>query len=125
MESTDIEQGIGGVYAIRHKSTGKMYIGSSCNIRTRLTTHIRELNCGTSPHPKLQSAWNDYGGADAFEIVVLKKIQRAPRIPGAGFLEWFYADCRVSVTRYTEEQRIWKRFRKRASFNAVKAGRWI
>src|SRR5437588_1377253 len=61
-----------GIYRIVCKSTGKMYIGSSANLRIRQYNHFRELRLMIHPNQKLQRAWNKYGpDAFTFEIVEL------------------------------------------------------
>jgi hypothetical protein len=59
-----------GVYQIKHKATGRVYIGSSMNIRTRLKWHRNALRRGGHHSRKLQRAWNKYGEA-AFEFSIL------------------------------------------------------
>jgi hypothetical protein len=59
-----------GIYSITHVPSGKQYIGSSVNIKYRITTHKRNLHKNQHPNHKLQSAWNKYGGAD-FEFKAL------------------------------------------------------
>jgi group I intron endonuclease len=54
-----------GIYQIQHKVSGKMYIGSSANIRVRLARHRLMLNQQKHPNSHLQNAWNKYG-SDGF-----------------------------------------------------------
>jgi group I intron endonuclease len=59
-----------GVYLIRCKPTGKVYVGSSKNMEKRWTQHRVLLNRNQHHSFKLQSAWNKYGeNAFQFEIV--------------------------------------------------------
>jgi len=63
--------GTAGVYVIRHKPTGKSYIGSTSRcLNKRKQEHWRDLNKGVHFNPRLQNAWSKYG-EDAFEFVVL------------------------------------------------------
>lgn len=58
-----------GIYHIRNKSDGKIYIGSSVNIGSRWGHHKYHLRAGEHHCAHLQSAWNKYG-EDQFEIIV-------------------------------------------------------
>jgi group I intron endonuclease len=59
-----------GVYAIIHRDSGKLYVGSAVNISKRWDNH-RFLLSGNRHHSRhLQRAWNKYGeGAFAFVVV--------------------------------------------------------
>ena len=57
-----------GLYAIRHINTRKAYVGSSTNIKERITTHKRMLNRGNHHCSHLQRAWDKYG-QNQFEFV--------------------------------------------------------
>src|SRR6476660_7780511 len=61
-----------GIYRIKCRSTGKLYIGSSVNIYVRWTEHRRLLRLGKSPCLRLQRAWNKYGSG-AFRFAVLEE----------------------------------------------------
>lgn len=54
-----------GVYIIWCKTNQKFYVGSTSNIKNRLTDHKNLLRHGTSHNSHLQNAWNLYG-SDAF-----------------------------------------------------------
>lgn len=56
-----------GVYQIRNLHTGKVYIGSSDNMKGRLARHRRLLRAGNHHSYKLQRDY-DYYGAEAFEF---------------------------------------------------------
>jgi len=60
-----------GIYAIKHKDSGKIYIGSAVNLSRRKREHFRKLRSGIHPNPKLQNSWSKYG-EDSFEFVILK-----------------------------------------------------
>lgn len=61
---------ISGVYSIKNITSGKLYIGSSIDIRDRFLQHKRRLKRGTHPNPKLQSAFNKHGIENfIFEII--------------------------------------------------------
>jgi group I intron endonuclease len=60
-----------GVYKIEHLESGRIYIGSTHNLRKRWQAHQRGLCAGTHYNTKLQRAWNKYG-ATAFLFTVLE-----------------------------------------------------
>jgi group I intron endonuclease len=66
---------MGGIYAIRHASSGRIYIGSAVDIRTRWRIHRKELRKGSHHSCRLQRAWDKYG-ADAFVFEVLEVVGR-------------------------------------------------
>lgn len=54
-----------GVYMIQSKSKPeRVYVGSSINIKTRLSDHKGDLKYGRHDNPKLQSHYDKYGGDD-------------------------------------------------------------
>lgn len=58
------------VYKILCTTTGKVYIGQTCNLRTRQKRHFKTLQRGTHHNTHLQRAYDKYGqGAFVFEIV--------------------------------------------------------
>ena len=61
------------VYQIRNKTTGKVYIGSTVNIKHRWRHHHRMLRLGRHRSPYLQRAWNKYG-PDDFEFTILEVV---------------------------------------------------
>lgn len=61
-----------GVYGIRNKVNGKMYVGSAArSIKTRVGLHRAALVRGDHDNSHLQRAWNKYG-PDAFEFGTLE-----------------------------------------------------
>jgi hypothetical protein len=61
-----------GIYQIRCLPTGKIYIGSASNLRTRWGQHRRKLRRGTHHNTYLQAAWDKHGETNfAFTIVEL------------------------------------------------------
>jgi len=54
---------VSGVYQIRCKSNGKIYIGSAVNLRQRWDGHRRALRKQRHHNVHLQAAWNRYGEA--------------------------------------------------------------
>lgn len=47
-----------GVYALIHNPSGRSYIGSTINIRSRCRDHVYRLHAGTHKALKLQKAWD-------------------------------------------------------------------
>jgi predicted GIY-YIG superfamily endonuclease len=64
------------IYQIKNKVNGKIYIGSTNNIKRRWYKHIYELNHITHANKHLQKAWNKYG-KDNFEFTVLKEVKNS------------------------------------------------
>lgn len=60
----------GGVYCIKNNLNGKLYVGSSVNIKARFNVHRHALRSGTHANIALQSAWVKYGeGAFSFDVL--------------------------------------------------------
>lgn len=62
---------ISGIYQIACSETGKIYVGSSSNVRDRIAEHKRKLRLNKHENPYLQNAWNKYG-AMAFSFALLE-----------------------------------------------------
>ncbi len=61
---------IAAVYVIRNTANGKVYVGSSANVKERLRTHRKQLRANRHPNAHLQSAWQAYGESSfSFEVV--------------------------------------------------------
>lgn len=60
-----------GIYGIRNRTTGHVYIGSSSDLERRWRQHRSLLNRGAHPTPRLQAAWLAHG-EDLFLFVVLE-----------------------------------------------------
>lgn len=63
-----------GIYAIKNKINGKIYIGSSSNIETRFKRHKRELKKGNHHNAHLQRSYEKYGDVN-FEFYVLEETE--------------------------------------------------
>lgn len=60
-----------GIYKIRNKINGKIYIGSSKNLQKRRNGHLCDLRRGRSECTGLQRAWNKYGEENfTFEVLI-------------------------------------------------------
>jgi group I intron endonuclease len=60
-----------GIYAIRNRRNGKIYVGSAANISKRWSRHRKDLREGCHRNRHRQAAFNRYGEG-AFEFVVLE-----------------------------------------------------
>lgn len=63
-----------GIYTIANQINGKVYVGSSNNLRGRWRTHLQRLRQGTHHSVKLQRAWFKYGEA-AFVFAVIEPVE--------------------------------------------------
>ena len=59
-----------GIYMIRNKANGKMYIGQAVDIEDRWKRHTRVLKSDYHINKHLQRAWNKYG-EESFEFSIL------------------------------------------------------
>lgn len=60
-----------GIYAIRLRLDGRVYVGSASNISKRWSRHRKDLRDGKHPNKHLQAAWGKYGEG-AFDWQVLE-----------------------------------------------------
>ncbi len=60
-----------GIYQVCHAGSGKVYIGSSRNMRARLFKHVTDLNQGLHHSLLLQRAWVKHGPS-AFAVTVIE-----------------------------------------------------
>lgn len=58
------------VYGIRNKYNGRVYVGSTKNLKLRLQRHFSMLRAGTHKNRKIQKDFTRYG-ENSFEVVVL------------------------------------------------------
>ncbi len=79
-----------GVYTIRHRESGNLYVGSSKNVRRRLSAHMGHLRKGAHHASHLQNAWNKYGH-DAFDF--------KPAIWCSPEMRLFYEQCLIDGLR--------------------------
>jgi len=61
------------IYQIKNKVSGKIYIGSTKNLRGRWNTHRSELRNNKHSNTHLQNAFNKYG-ADSFEFTIIEEV---------------------------------------------------
>jgi group I intron endonuclease len=62
---------VAGVYTITHDS-GKLYVGSSVDVRRRWQAHRRDLRRTSHPNRHLQAAWSKHGES-AFTFAVVEE----------------------------------------------------
>lgn len=60
---------VAGIYIIKNKITGKLYIGSSVNLYCRINAHISKLNTNKHTSPYLQHSVNKHG-LENFEVSI-------------------------------------------------------
>lgn len=57
------------VYALKHIPTGKIYVGSTKNVKKRIIQHMSLLKSGTHTVKNMQDDFNKYGGDYSFYIL--------------------------------------------------------
>lgn len=62
-----------GIYSLKHKNSGKVYIGQTKNLWNRLMVHDCQLKKGTHPNKKLQKAYNQ---SPDIEIEILEEFDK-------------------------------------------------
>ena len=79
---------ISGIYSITNTKSGKVYYGSSNDVKGRWKTHGSKLRRGVHPNLHLQSSWNKYGsesfGFKIEEEIPPDKLQDAEQC----YLDW-------------------------------------
>lgn len=48
-----------GIYSLEHQKSGKVYVGQTKNLQSRLMAHDYQLKKGTHPNKNLQNAYNE------------------------------------------------------------------
>ena len=86
-----------GVYCIKNKINGKLYIGSTTQgFNIRKGRHIRSLNQGNHHSAILQKAWNKYG-EQAFQFIILEKVMPEHCITREQwYLNWYPNEYNIS-----------------------------
>jgi group I intron endonuclease len=64
---------VSGIYQIRCKRSGKIYVGSSVDLKGRWHRHQLQLANGLHENPHLQNAWTVHGATN-FEFTVLELV---------------------------------------------------
>lgn len=60
-----------GIYLIRNRVSGKVYVGSASNLSKRWSRHRKDLRAGKHSNVYMQSAWNK-DGEQAFTFSILE-----------------------------------------------------
>jgi group I intron endonuclease len=104
------------VYAIRSKTSGKAYYGSTNNFNRRRSQHLQRLRRGTHHSSHLQNAWNIY---QEFDFVIDVLYQFATEAEMLVCEKSFLVDIRNTYNVSTEVDKGHTRGRPRS--NATKA----
>jgi len=106
-----------GVYQIRNKVNGKVWIDSSNNVPAKFNRYRLQLDADSHPSKPLQSDWKELG-ADAFEFELLEPLEPRddPSYDHASDLEvledlWLeklepYGDKGYNERKKTREERL-------------------
>lgn len=63
-----------GIFQIKNLNDGKIFIGSSNDLRAIWNRHQAQLNFGSHPNVALQKDWKELG-ADNFEYSIIARIE--------------------------------------------------
>lgn len=87
MEDSSSIPAVPGIYQIICTVTGKIYIGSSVNLRKRCRDHFVELRRNNHKNPKLQRAYSKYG--EEFFVFIVIELVLIPEHLTAREQYWF------------------------------------
>lgn len=82
-----------GVYRIRNRVTGDVYIGSAVDIERRVKAHQGLLNIGHHHNKLLQAAWDEHG-APAFAFGIAEETALDYDILGQAESRWLASESR-------------------------------
>jgi group I intron endonuclease len=93
-----------GIYRIRNRITGEVYIGSTTSLYHRIKAHAAQLDKGCHGNRALQQAWKEYGRSSfAFSIVeITDASHEALEIAEQRWLDYYWGrlyNARLSVRR--------------------------
>lgn len=71
-----------GIYSIRNLISGRVYVGSSLNIKVRWKSHRFNLRNGKHPGKAMQQSWDKHGEA-VFEFSILELVERPENLIAA------------------------------------------
>lgn len=77
------------IYAIRHRASGRLYIGSAVDCARRWNNHRHFLDRGNHHNTKLQNSWNKYGPA-MFDFMAVQRVEPVEELI---FWEQFWIDA--------------------------------
>jgi len=69
-----------GVFAIRNKVTGKIFLDRTMNLGVAFNKHRFQLNMGSHPKKEMQSDWTKYGEENFF-YEAIEALENAPEDP--------------------------------------------
>lgn len=76
------------IYKIENIVTGKVYTGSTNNLRRRINSHIRKLTENTHNNTQLQNSWN-VCGIDKFQFEIVEIVEDESFLP---YAELYYIE---------------------------------
>ena len=108
-----MELSTSGIYSIRARATGKVYVGSATRIYRRWQAHQDQLDKGKHANQQLQALYNEYGPDDLDYRIILrcgqdqllnneKRIIR--ELEGRGIINVNFTGSRRRALRLTEDQ---------------------
>lgn len=116
-------RGICGIYRFVCFDSGKIYIGSSENIGSRLWHHLWRLRRSNHPNRHLQGAWNTYGET-SFLISVVEVVEDKENLLDREQV-WLDATCAYNPEKGYNHFSIATRNSPLERPNPVLAQRWI
>jgi hypothetical protein len=69
-----------GIFAIRNKATGKIFLDRTMNLDVAFNKHRFQLNMGSHPQKEMQADWVEFGEAN-FSYEPLETLDDAPDDP--------------------------------------------
>lgn len=100
-----------GIYGIQRRTTGRIYVGKSLDIRSRIVEHLRLLEKGQHDNSYLQREFTKYGVVE-FDCLILE---------GHIFLQVGITRQELGTLLYTKEVEILGRYDK--TYNLMPAGK--
>ena len=64
------------IYALQHNPTGRIYVGRTKDLETRIKAHLSALKGGKHPNELMQEDYNEYG--DDYSLFVLEQFKGSP-----------------------------------------------
>lgn len=95
------------IYAIRHNTTGKIYVGSSQQVERRIKKHLYDLRNHTHAVEDMQADFDKYG--EKYTITILDEISK----PEDWFKEYEWMSKKWSALRgfgYNYKDKFYKKY---------------
>jgi len=64
-----------GIFSIRCRPTGQVWVGASRNLDGQKNSSFFGLRLGSHRNRDMQAAWNAHGGEAAFEFTVVERLE--------------------------------------------------